>query len=1426
MENTEGVSKDQVSPNEGTPPENENVEWYDADYVDPVEKAEEEAPNDVYVDVVPKAPPVAQKIISGIDSVVASSETDDIGQKYAEGFLSENSFIADNFVKNVDKALSKPLKRLSVADPQEVAQDVSERASRAKNGGVLAKYYAYVDGMEGAENLSKKQRDEAAYKAYTQHQIAKIADESGYLGLAGDFAQSVFLSDNNYKLSELAEYFNLPFEAGDYIYTGDFIHKFKDAMYQLPPEARASIFQQVVDNWETIGGFDNKLDLITFLSRLENINEFEEANIALENVSDRLDQTLILKAAGNVIKTVAKGTSALSRIAKIGKFELARDVVKAGAAGALKEQGIDPLTAANAMTPFDTVKKLTVGAPDNIAQEVLIRDKHLTGMLDEFDPLDIPLTDAERQKKIDKVWKRLEEEPEITNIKIKERDNKSFTLEFDTTTGIKQKQVNFTLNDIGGWDELQQVSRVSRWIWSPNHLLPGIKEDLVQSPHFALLQGTRIRNSLDTAMKEAWGKLNKTESLKVDELLLKGDNNKVFSYTEAVEQGIGGVKYSEKEYKAYAATRQILDKMHLMKEKSILEGFRVRNVKQLTVGGSKTYGKVYDDVEAAVAAPRMTETKSKWYIKDDKLVRENLSHEAIVEAYQKGYKLVRADSSDFFQAGVSKAEWALVKADGIVEPTAGILNKIVGYVPKTRKGANFFLKKKVKTTVGDNDKVFREVTEAYSSNRKDLEKYLETLDDGEDYIIRADREMSAGELDKEMINISGGLYTGSRKSKDIPFIGSSKWGGARKTALESIQGYINNLASTMPISIYREGLKQKWINSAIEAGVIPENSIGKGFGELFNSINGMHPKARFFRNSHSEVAFVAGVRTNGEIRMQERLLNLGRYLENNGKIPWGKDLAELVYSDKLQNIPGIIKTITYHTMLGLYNPAQLYIQGSGMILAMSANPVHGMKGAIKAMEFTILDKFSRLGNVDQLAKAGYKFDVEAWKLWDKSGMKTGVISTNLDYSDWFQNVPYDAKWYKKALANSDLFVKMGEMSYSRVAFGTAYEYVKKQLGRLPTEADLEAIVARADQYRLNMSKANQAKFQRGLTSVPTQFMQVQTKFLEKVLGNDFTLAERLRIIGGQAILMGSVGVPIIGTISRPIMDYLGINIENTDADTLEILQKGALGYWVADGLEMNTDIGGRIALGNDIAERLINVIFSPSLPSTGELIAGPSWSVFSRIKDVWQRGMMVKTLAFSAEEVDDTTLLAATRVIAEEVLNIPATSRNILKAVVMANSKMYHNKAGLPIFHYRDTNFGAVLAQAMGFQNTEVSDWYELSGSGTIFNKPATQDNMAKVMASTMVKMINAGADKQMVYGAAYNALLTSVLQLKGGDKVLKKVQKYLETPGTTWHDQMKGALEKATNEVVDGLEEIMRRSNIRTNVTLKREMEKYEVEF
>jgi hypothetical protein len=54
----------------------------------------------------------------------------------------------------------------------------------------------------------------------------------------------------------------------------------------------------------------------------------------------------------------------------------------------------------------------------------------------------------------------------------------------------------------------------------------------------------------------------------------------------------------------------------------------------------------------------------------------------------------------------------------------------------------------------------------------------------------------------------------------------------------------------------------------------------------------------------------------------------------------------------------------------------------------------------------------------------------------------------------------------------------------------------------------------------------------------------------------------------------------------------------------------------------------------------------------------------------------------------------------------------------------------------------------------------------------------------------------------------------------------YLETPGTTWNDQIIKGLKLYQAEWVDkGLVGLMKQANIRSNVTLGEEMEKYGVE-
>lgn len=93
-------------------------------------------------------------------------------------------------------------------------------------------------------------------------------------------------------------------------------------------------------------------------------------------------------------ETAAATNSNLHRVAQLKDADATADVVQAGARGELKTVGVDPLDAANAMTPFDTVKQLTPGAPKDVAHSILERQK-LFDEIAESEMLSLPFEDAQ-----------------------------------------------------------------------------------------------------------------------------------------------------------------------------------------------------------------------------------------------------------------------------------------------------------------------------------------------------------------------------------------------------------------------------------------------------------------------------------------------------------------------------------------------------------------------------------------------------------------------------------------------------------------------------------------------------------------------------------------------------------------------------------------------------------------------------------------------------------------------------------------------------------------------------------------------------------------------------------------------------------------------------------------------------------------------
>ena len=1343
-------------------------------------------------------------------------------QAYGEAYqnLSVSPFNPDATPINASMSIETLMRStVGYVSEEDIAKQAQQIINRSKEPG-LGPYKAAVDSLPQSALLSPKERDEAAFNWWLTNTQAKVWDEMNVDHLAADIFKTMVFSDSNMRIADVAKYCGIEPSGADYFNTTELQKRLSSHLASLPVDARATLTQGILDKWETFGAWSNKLEAIDFLNKMVSFTEEDQKASMLTNMIDRADQAgqaslvgSLLTKAGSIAKGMFKASTIIRQAGRLADEEAVRTSAKAAMQGSLKEVGVSPLDGATTALPVNNLTKLTQGAPEGFASNILEMDNTLKNLVNDIKVSGMPLSEEDKTNAITKAMAKAKRDPEVTNITVTDVDAHGFHLNVSSTTGDKTISVPFKMNDIGNWTEnetkMGSISSLlgSDIVISPNERFWRIKSDIVSGLDFGQKQGKRIIGAFDDMARKAFGELSTDEWRKVDGLLLKGDEAKaVYTYSDAVLNGIDGVKYSEKEFKAYMAGRSMFDQLHALKNKQIRDLKITQGFKEIELNGETNLGKVYENPQHAMQGysnPRHSQS----YMKDGKIVNKPLTSETLAKEYEKGYQLVHSDNGDLFTLTDGRnTEWALAHRDFISDLRPVILEKRPGYVTKLREGSNFFLKRKSEIKVeGASRPIERVVAECYSNNRTDLEKYLANIPEKErsKYMILADREMTIADKETEQLRTMGGLFTSTRKEGILPYVNTYAE-GARTSTIGSLQRYIANVAENMPISVYREGIKQKWLNTALENGVITHKDMLRDFNLI--KVNPQHPKATFFEQSHREIQFMNGIKTPSEIAWDRTVKQIGYQVE---KLPFGTKMAPYIYENKANPL-SVMKSAAYNTLLGTWNIAQAFVQSSGALIPMSINPIHGMTGFKHALDFMIMDKIAKSGL--DVSKLGSKWSTKAWELWNKSGMREAITNSNLDYATLFNEMPYNAGLARKAITNSDVFVKMGEMGYSRVSFGTAYEYVRKQLGRELTENDLPKIVERAEMYRLNMSKSNTAGFQRGLLSVPTQFLQVQTKFLEKVFGHDLSWGERINMLGAQVTFFGAQGLPMVGTIHEQIMGTAGLDLNNFSPQQLSLMKRGLFGYMLNDCLNVNINLGSRVALGNDLAERVLKFLFGSHNPK--EVAFGPIGSIIDKGLDVFERMRNVNTLMLSADSLELKHHLAAGRVFAEELLNIPSSSRNLIKGMVMMDSGMYNNTVGQSIFEYKDKSFRNALAQAIGFTNTEVDDWYALQGTTNPFSDKKVQKDYATMMASTMGRMINAGADEQWVYGAAYNAMRTALSGKVGEDKVIEKVKSELQDKSKPWGKVYKDALDLFQNECAEGMN-LWAKNVISTNPTL-----------
>jgi hypothetical protein len=1339
----------------------------------------------------------------------------------------------DDVVNDVNRAIALGQE----VDPTVVATDlqIAHKASM----GVFGGFRAEVDSHPNAKYMTPAEKDQVAVINYLQANAAKVLDEMDWTDWAGDISAMVFSPDlENIRLNQVADIIGLDYKMKDAINYADFFGRMSAHIRTLPPEEAVTAIDELTRGWEGILG-DNRLMLAATLADLTgdyaHDSKVWEARLG---VADQLATggawTIPLVKAGT---TMLKGVNVINKSVKMKNVKALSDIVKDGVQGKLTGNGVDIEDAAATITPIKAAGDLTPGADNSLALDIVKEQQKVQIHLDQIDKVNnygLGLDELEQDEAITNAIKALEEQEELVGVTEVSRDSKGFVVKYETGIGddkfMTERNMSYQVTDTGIFIS-DGVSGHSPWnfgVTSPNFRFTADRKSLVQIPEQLQNQAAFIRESYDFAIKAAVGDLSTPEFKRLDGLLIYGDESEKLFTRDELLSGVEGIQYTPKEVEAYLGVRQVVEHMYHAKNKQILETWNATGVKLTEWGGQTHPMKVYEEPQAAITGFRQADTHSRLVVmhSDEGTIRfpeEDIDPDFLIDMYGEGYQLTRVSNNSLLNLGDTHAEWALVHRGDLRDPSGVVLGQRAGYMPKIRKNGHFFVKKKTQTNIAGRDVSTSPETKRYFDNHADAKLWRDRQDGAEDYKIVADGELSASDREDEYINISGGLFTGARSSNPIPFgLEEQTLTGSRRDALHGLQRYVNHLAKQMPYSLYRMGLRSRWEKTARELGALDGKPKGS-FDDLIHDLDTRHEAYPFLKDAHNQISLISGIPTDSEKAARSKTSAIAMWLEQFGSL--GKSAASKLHGKTgVDEITGTLRGATFHSLLGMYNPAQYLIQASGALIAISINPIHAAKAIAQSLSFQALDRMiaKNPGKMDEYLKwmTDKGIDVDGYRMWHNSGLKQGITSSNVDYETLWADLPYDASLMRRVMGNDTFFFKSGELVSARISFGTAYNRWKSlNKGKTPDNSDMQDILARTEQYRLNMSRANSAKFQSGYASIPTQFQQVNSKFMEKILGvGEFTFEEKIRMATGQAAFFGAMGIPIVGYITPVVMDTLGLNAENLSEEELTILRNGALTWFWNDFMDVNSVITGRMTLGGDILEKMFTVAVEPS--SMVDLLAGPSWSIMDKSLNMAFNVRTALAADFSAEGMETNKIAFVTEVLAKSLAQFAGPAANTLKAYDMTHSKFYKNRTGKPLFEWTDNNAQTILFQALGYSPTEVQDYYEVNNrdGGMI---PVGMSNRDAKRITFIMNMLDGNSKQESAEAALYaiNAIKTKYNPYDQ-QKLMKQVMTLIKDPKNPWDKNLLKMTEEWKSELSDGWADMIRISKAKTNPRVARELE------
>ena len=244
---------------------------------------------------------------------------------------------------------------------------------------------------------------------------------------------------------------------------------------------------------------------------------------------------------------------------------------------------------------------------------------------------------------------------------------------------------------------------------------------------------------------------------------------------------------------------------------------------------------------------------------------------------------------------------------------------------------------------------------------------------------------------------------------------------------------------------------------------------------------------------------------------------------------------------------GKLRGAVFDAKLGLFNVAQFPMQITTMYAAISIDPQNGMVAMNNLLPLRTFS-MGRWNDVDSFRLwAGdrkFGFDSQEDFIEMATELRNGgfldvnrsqVLINDLNTSNAF-NLTGSRVHDFREIGRSAFYE--AERWNRTVAFQIAWKRARAK-GITDKSQFLEEVYKIAEDFSFNMSEASSAAWQKGILSIPTQFWAYQQRMLEMAFGRQLTVPEKMRLVSGQFIMYGSVGIPGLAYVSEKFQGERG-----------------------------------------------------------------------------------------------------------------------------------------------------------------------------------------------------------------------------------------------------------------------------------------------